>query len=313
MTGFTLAAMLQFAVVSADTTTYAEAHKAMMETGRPMVLLIGAEWCPACQKMKHEITPQVQRDGGFENATFAVIDTDEQPDLAQKLMKGNSIPQLVVYRKTEKGWRINRIVGAKSPGEVERIIEVAVADAIDPTENNVRLTAAEKESEKEVPPVLQHKMKALDGEEVELAKYAGKVILLVNTASECGYTPQYEGLQKLHEKYGEDGLVVLGVPCNQFGQQEPGSEKEIAKFCTDNYKVTFDMLAKVDVNGDKACDLYKELTAEDVKPAGKGPVKWNFEKFLIGRDGKTIGRYPSKVEPESDELTGAIETALKAE
>ncbi len=160
-----------------------------------------------------------------------------------------------------------------------------------------------------------HALTATDihGRPFPFSQLKGHKVIVVNTASECGYTPQYEGLQKLHEKYGEDGLVVLGVPCNQFGQQEPGSEKEIAKFCTDNYKVTFDMLAKVDVNGDKACDLYKELTAEDVKPAGKGPVKWNFEKFLIGRDGKTIGRYPSKVEPESDELTGAIETALKAE
>jgi len=322
MTGITLAALLQFSVLSADA-SYAEAHRAMMETGRPMVILIGAEWCPACRTMKQSVTPAVARDGGFDEATFTVVDTDQQPELARKLMKGNSIPQLVVYRKTAKGWRINRLVGAQSAATVEQVVARAVSDAIDgpldaqpAAQGAVKLTAAaseKDEDEKEVPAVLQHKMKALDGEEVDLAKYAGRVLLVVNTASQCGYTPQYEGLQKLHEQYEEKGLSVIGVPCNQFGQQEPGDELEIAKFCKDNYHVTFDMLAKVEVNGDGRCDLYKELTAADVKPAGKGDVKWNFEKFLIDRQGNIIARFPSKVAPESEELKKAIEAALEVE
>jgi glutathione peroxidase len=318
MTGITLAALLQLSAVTADA-SYAEAHRAMMETGRPMVILVGAEWCPACRTMKHEVTPEVTRDGGFKDATFAIVDTDAEPELAHKLMKGNSIPQLLVYRKTEKGWRISRLIGAQSPSAVERVVAAAVSDAVDGpldgtavAQNTVTLTAAETEAEeKEVPELLQRKMKGLDGEEVDLAKYAGRVMLVVNTASACGYTPQYEGLQKLHEKYEEQGLSVVGVPCNQFGEQEPGDDLEIAKFCSDNYKVSFDMLSKVEVNGDGQCELYKELTAADVKPAGKGPVKWNFEKFLIDRDGKIIARFPSKVEPESEELTKAIETALE--
>ncbi len=316
MTGFALAAMLQLSAVTADA-SYAQAHQAMMETGRPMVILIGADWCPACRTMKQEITPEVTRRGGFDHATFAIVDTDRDPELADKLQRGSSIPQLIVYRKTEQGWRINRLIGAQSVGAVENLVAQGVADALagpldaNPApKGNVKLTAAE--SEVEVPELLMLKMKSLAGEEVELAKYAGRVLLVVNTASECGYTPQYEGLQALHEKYEEPGLSVIGVPCNQFGKQEPGDDLQIQKFCTSKYKVTFDMLSKVEVNGDGQCELYKQLTAEDTKPAGKGPVKWNFEKFLIGRDGKIIARFLSDVEPDSDELKQAIETALEA-
>lgn len=316
MTGLALAAMLQLSAVSADA-SYAQAHKAMMETGRPMVILIGADWCPACRTMKQEITPEVARRGGFDDATFAIVDTDAQPELANKLQRGNSIPQLIVYRKTEKGWRINRLIGAQSVSAVESLVAQGVADALTgpldaqpAPRGNVKLTAAE--SEIEVPELLQHQMKSLAGDEVDLKKYAGRVLLVVNTASECGYTPQYEGLQGLHEKYEEQGLSVIGFPCNQFGKQEPGDDLEIQKFCTSKYHVTFDMFSKVEVNGDGKCDLYKQLTAEDAKPAGKGPIKWNFEKFLIGRDGKVIARFRSDVEPDSDELNKAIEAALEA-
>ena len=314
MTGLALAAMLQLSAISADT-SYAAAHRAMVETGKPMVILIGAEWCPACRTMKHEIAPEVARRGGFEGATFAIVDSDEQPTLASKLKRGSSIPQLIVYRKTEQGWRINRMIGAQSVQAVEKLVAQGVADAVavnpEPAKQSaVKLTAAAKETE--VPELLDHKMKSIDGEEVDLGHYAGRVLLVVNTASQCGYTPQYKGLQELHDKYSEHGLSVLGFPCNQFGEQEPGDSVEIKKFCQENYKVSFDMFDKVEVNGDGQCDLYKELTAADAKPAGKGPIKWNFEKFLIGRDGQIIARYPSKVEPTSDELTKAIETALEA-
>lgn len=162
----------------------------------------------------------------------------------------------------------------------------------------------------DVPAVLKFKMKNLAGEEVDLAKYQGKVVLFVNVASRCGYTPQYEGLQALHEKYKDKGLVIVGVPCNQFGAQEPGTSTEIAEFCKANYGVTFDLLEKVDVNGDSQCDLYKHLTSKETNPKSAGKVKWNFEKFLIGRDGAIAGRFGSGVSPDSAELIKAVEEAL---
>ena len=156
--------------------------------------------------------------------------------------------------------------------------------------------------------VYGQKMKSLVGKPVDLSQYKGKVLLIVNTASQCGFTPQNEGLQELHKQYADQGLAVLGFPCNQFGKQEPGTPQEIATFCKDNYGVTFDMFEKVDVNGDKQAPLFKHL--EEASPKDAGPVKWNFEKFLVSRDGKVVGRYRSKVEPQSDELVGAIKTEL---
>ena len=165
-------------------------------------------------------------------------------------------------------------------------------------------------ADKEVASALQFKMKSLKGQEVDLSKYQGKVILVVNVASACGLTPQYEQLQNLHEKFGGKGLAVLGFPCNQFGKQEPGSETEIAEFCKANYGVEFDMFAKVDVNGDAACPLYKHLTALETKPKGAGKVSWNFEKFLLDRKGNVIGRFEPKTSPEDPALLKAIEAAL---
>lgn len=164
-----------------------------------------------------------------------------------------------------------------------------------------------KKEDKSVPSALNFTMKSLGGEEVKLSQYQGKVILMVNTASECGYTPQYEGLQAVYSKYKDKGFVILGFPANNFGQQEPGTDKEIAEFCKANYGVTFPMFSKISVlNPDKA-PLYQYLTAA-AQPTGE--VKWNFEKFLIGKDGQIVGRYLSKVEPQSDELTQAIEKEL---
>lgn len=154
------------------------------------------------------------------------------------------------------------------------------------------------------------KMKSLEGKEVDLSKYKGKVVLAVNVASRCGYTPQYEGLQALHEKMGEKGLAVVGFPCNQFGTQEPGTSKQIAEFCSTEFGVTFDMFEKVEVNGDDACGLYKFLTEQESKPKGKGKVRWNFEKFLIGKDGQVVARFGSGTGPDDKELISAIEKAL---
>ena len=151
---------------------------------------------------------------------------------------------------------------------------------------------------------------AADGTPYPLAQHRGQVLLIVNTASRCGFTPQYEGLEALWRRYREEGLTILGFPCNQFGKQEPGTELEIAKFCESNYKVKFDMFSKVEVNGEEATPLYKYLTAVDSKPTGKGKISWNFEKFLVGRDGKVIKRFDPKTKPDDPEVIEAIESEL---
>jgi glutathione peroxidase len=149
-------------------------------------------------------------------------------------------------------------------------------------------------------------MNSIDGKPVSLADYKGKVVLLVNVASKCGYTPQYAGLEALYRKYKDQGLVLIGVPANNFGSQEPGTNEEIKTFCKRNYDVTFPMMAKVSVKGEDKAPLYEYLTS-----TGGGDIKWNFTKFLVDRDGKVIERFEPKVTPESPELTAAIEKALK--
>ena len=172
--------------------------------------------------------------------------------------------------------------------------------------------AGAAKSEKEAKAsILDHDMETLDGKKVNLAKkYKDKVVLLVNVASKCGNTKQYKPLEALHEKYGKEGLAIVGVPCNQFGGQEPGTAKEIAEFCESTYGVKFDLLAKVDVNGEKAAPLYKELTSKESDPKFAGKIPWNFEKFLISRDGKVIARFNHKTQPDSEEVVSAIEKAL---
>jgi glutathione peroxidase len=157
---------------------------------------------------------------------------------------------------------------------------------------------------------LAYKMESLDGKEVDLAKYKGKVVMIVNTASECGLTPQYEQLQALHKKYGEKGLAILGFPANEFGKQEPGTNAEISKFCTDNFGVEFDMFAKVVVKGEGQCDLYKFLTSKETNPKHAGDITWNFEKFLIGGDGQVKARFNPRTKPDAEEVVKAIEAEL---
>jgi glutathione peroxidase len=146
------------------------------------------------------------------------------------------------------------------------------------------------------------------GKPVRLDRYKGKVMLVVNTASECGFTPQYQGLEKLYKQFHRKGLEVLGFPCNQFGEQEPGSEKEIASFCEVNYGVTFPLFRKIDVNGDNAAPLYKWLKKEKPGLLGTGAIKWNFTKFLVDRKGEVVARYAPNDTPES--LQGDIEKLL---
>ena len=150
----------------------------------------------------------------------------------------------------------------------------------------------------------------INGKSVALSQFKGKAMLIVNTASACGFTPQFAGLEKLHKAYGKKGLVVLGFPCNQFGAQDSGSNGEIAEFCQLNYGVSFPMMAKVDVNGATAHPLYQWLVAEAPGLLGSKSIKWNFTKFLVGKDGSVLKRYAPSDTPAS--LTQDIETALAA-
>ena len=163
--------------------------------------------------------------------------------------------------------------------------------------------------EKKVSGALDFTMKGLDGKPVDLSQYKGKVVLIVNVASHCGYTKQYKGLQKLYEQHKKDGLVILGVPANEFGAQEPGSDKEIAQFCTSKYSVTFPMLSKVVVKGKGITPLYQYLTSKETDPKFGGPIKWNFTKFLINRKGEIVNRFEPSVTPAK--LTPAVEAELK--
>ncbi len=169
--------------------------------------------------------------------------------------------------------------------------------------------AALRADKEKVPAVLKFTMKGLDGKDVDLSQYQGKVVLFVNVASKCGYTPQYEGLQKLYERYSKDGLVIIGVPANEFGSQEPGSDAEIAEFCKTNYGVTFPMLSKVVVKRPGICPLYQYLTSPETDPKFAGPIKWNFTKFLISKNGEIVARFEPKVTPE--QIAPAIEAELK--
>jgi glutathione peroxidase len=174
-------------------------------------------------------------------------------------------------------------------------------------------TVAEEEGIlKDVTSIYDFAVKDIDGEEVELEEYEGKVLLIVNVASKCGFTPQYEGLQAIYEKYQSEGLVVLGFPANNFLSQEPGSNEEIKQFCSLTYGVTFPMFSKISVKGDDIAPLYVYLTSASTNPKFSGGISWNFNKFLIGRDGTILNRFGSKDAPESDKVLRAIEEALEA-
>jgi len=157
-------------------------------------------------------------------------------------------------------------------------------------------------------PIYDLKLKDIDGKWVQLSDYKGKVLLVVNVASQCGYTKQYAGLEALYQKYKDQGLVILGFPCNQFGGQEPGSSTEIKQFCSTKFNVTFPMFDKVDVNGPARAPLYTLLAGKN-SPL-PGDIKWNFNKFLIGCDGALIKRFDSRIAPDAADLTSAVEAAL---
>jgi glutathione peroxidase len=155
-------------------------------------------------------------------------------------------------------------------------------------------------------------MQTLDGGVLDLAQFSGRATLVVNVASRCGLTPQYEALQRLHERFEPRGFSVIGVPCNQFGEQEPGSPEEIAAFCSGEYDVSFPLTAKLDVNGPDRHPLYRELTSATDAEGRNGDVQWNFEKFVVSPAGRVVGRFRPVTEPESPEIITAIEAVLPA-
>ena len=155
-----------------------------------------------------------------------------------------------------------------------------------------------------------HPINTLNGESSSLGEHAGKTVLVVNVASKCGLTPQYEGLERLHVRYKDQGFTVLGVPCNQFGGQEPGSAAEIQEFCSTTYGTTFPMFEKIDVNGENQHPIYEELVQVADADGHVGDIRWNFEKFLIGPDGTVIARFAPLVDPEDPALVAAIEASL---
>jgi glutathione peroxidase len=159
--------------------------------------------------------------------------------------------------------------------------------------------------------IYQFQVTTIDGQKLDLAKYKGKVIMIVNVASECGYTSQYKGMQALHAKYAKDGLVILAFPCNDFGGQEPGNEAAIKDFAKKNYSVEFELLSKIKILGKDAAPLYQFLTAKGTNPNHAGDIKWNFEKFIIGRDGTIVARFIAETEPESEEVVNVLRKALQ--
>ncbi len=159
--------------------------------------------------------------------------------------------------------------------------------------------------------IYDYKLTSIDMESVPLSQFKGKAVMLVNVASRCGYTPQYAGLEALYRKYKDQGFVIIGIPANNFGQQEPGTNSEIKVFCKRKYDVTFPMMSKVSVGGNDKTPLYEYLTDKNANPATGGEIQWNFTKFLVSRDGKIIARFEPDVTPENPALITAVENALK--
>jgi glutathione peroxidase len=172
-----------------------------------------------------------------------------------------------------------------------------------------RIVSAD-EAAKKPASVLDFQLKGIDGQSVDLSKYKGDVLLVVNTASQCGYTPQYQGLEAIYRKYKAQGFEVLAFPANEFGRQEPGTNAEIKSFCSAKYDVTFPLFAKIVVKGKQIHPLYQFLTSPETDPKFAGPIPWNFTKFLVNRKGEVIARFQPGDEPESDKVTRAVEEAL---
>lgn len=191
-----------------------------------------------------------------------------------------------------------------------RILTVCSLSLVGALMAGLGFSAPARADDKTPDSVLDFHVKDIDGNDVDLSKFRGKVLLLVNTASQCGLTPQYEGLESLYEKYKAQGLEVLAFPANEFGMQEPGSDEQIKNFCTTNYNVTFPLFSKIVVKGEGIHPLYQFLTSESTNPGHAGEISWNFAKFLVNREGEVVARFEPKVKPESPEVEAAVEKAL---
>ena len=191
---------------------------------------------------------------------------------------------------------------------------ILLAKPGDTTDKIKEPTSEPAKAKKEGEPVspLDFKLKDIDGREMDLAQYKGKVVLLVNVASKCGLTPQYNALQAAYEKYKDQGFVIVGIPANNFNGQEPGTEAEIKQFCSSKYNVTFPMTSKISVKGDDQHALYKWLTSAETDKDFAGDIEWNFAKFLVDRNGNVMARFSSRTKPDAEQVTAAIEKALKA-
>ena len=191
-------------------------------------------------------------------------------------------------------------------------IQVGESNAVAvPTDNEIENGARPMDTASNTASVLDFTVKNIDGDDVPLDRYRGKVVLIVNVASKCGFTPQYEDLQRLHEQYAGAGLAILGFPANDFLWQEPGTNTQIKQFCRTEYDVDFDLFAKVSVRGRDKCELYRYLTSKELNPEFGGELKWNFTKFLLDREGKVIARFGPRVRPSDPKVVAAIEAALK--
>lgn len=212
-----------------------------------------------------------------------------------------------------KTWMLGTLAGVFA---VAALAVYVIAKPGDSKGDKVKEPSTEPaKSGKEGEPVspLDFKLKDIDGKEMDLAQYKGKVVLMVNVASKCGLTKQYDALQSLYKKYEDKGLVVIGFPANNFGGQEPGTEEEIKAFCKSKYNVTFPMTSKISVAGDDQHALYKFLTKEETAHEFAGDIEWNFAKFLVDRNGNLMARFSSRTKPDEEQVAKAIETALKAE
>lgn len=309
-------------------------------SGKPTVLLFyRGGWCPYCNahlRDVQEIEPAL-KELGYQ---ILAVSPDRPAKLAETLAKDKLGYALLsdsdmhaarafglsfeVDEPTRDKYRKYNIDLVAASGKTHNLLPVPAAFVIDKAGvirfaysnpdyktrvSGEKLLAAAKAAGEKPLSVYDFNVTDAAGKRVALNKYQGKVLLIVNTASKCGFTPQYEGLEKLHQKYKDKGLVVLGFPCNQFGNQEPGKNDDIQSFCQVNYGVTFPVMAKIKVNGSETIPLYKHLKKEATGVAGSQGIKWNFTKFLVDKNGRGIERYGSKTKPSS--LTGDIEKLLK--
>ena len=273
--------------------------------------LVGSAWIlPACAAPTTKAQPKAQASSKSQAARIAELEK-QVAALRKQLDQANARLALANAAPTRMGKATRQTsadaISAQLDDPASRAeMDARVARLLKPT----RQAEAETKEKKPVPAALNFTMKSLEGKDVNLSQYAGRPVLIVNTASKCGNTPQYEGLEKVFKQYKDQGLVVLGFPSADFGGQELDSDEEIASFCQKNFGVSFPMFSKVKVKGEGKAPLFEFLTSEKTNPESPGEIDWNFGKFLIDRDGNIAARFKASVKPEAPEVTAAIEKAL---